>query len=149
MARRTEMYKALEKAIRDKITPIGVARYNGELEDLMQQKSVVAIFPFVRILIPNSDDTKDAGNGAREFSTFRKFLIQIIVMDSNIRSLDELAMSLDDIMDDVEDAISGDNLGLANAQAITPLGSSMEDGSFLNNIIAYILFRIFEPVKVN
>lgn len=118
---------------------LDIDRYNGELEDLMQMQSVVPNLPTVKVLIPAFDNQEDAGDGLRTYSNFRTYLIQVVVFSESIRDLAEAADESYWLIEQVENAIDGNDLGVNFAQAINLVNVALEDGSFLNNIIAYTM----------
>ena len=139
MARLTEMSKVIVTAIQNQLPNANVADYDGELEDLMQLKSLVPKFPLIRIIIAGFDNEEDSGDGARTFSQFRTYAVLIVVITQNIRSLNEAADSAYELMDEIEIAVNGKDLGMDNASALNLANASLENDSFINNIVAYTM----------
>ena len=140
MSRLKDMSKAIIAALQNQMPEVrDIDRYNGELEDLMQMQSVVPNLPTVKVLISGFDNQEDASSGVRTFSNFRTYLIQIVVFTESIRDLSEAADESYDLIEEVENAIDGNDLGMDFAQAINLINTTLEDGSFLNNVIAYTM----------
>ena len=134
------MSMAVISALKNEMPEVlDIDRYNGELEDLMQMKSVVPNLPTIKVLISGFDNQEDAGTGAKTFSNFRTYLVQVVVFAESIRDLSEAADESYWLIEQVENAIDGNDLGLNHAQAMNLINVTLEDGSFLNNVIAYTM----------